>query len=554
MASVKVVDSRQCWGSVGNHTFTGEITAKPPRSVYHLLHEVVGPGHYMASVKVVDSRQCWGSVGNHTFTGEITAKPPRSVYHLLHEVVGPGHYMASVKVVDSRQCWGSVGNHTFTVSENNELAVTGFTKNEVVWMTMLPSVTVALALCVALVKMWQRCFLWLNRRLHPQPPHWTGIYKPISLDSGRSARVTFPHLHQRNILYVEKEIEEARQKGEADGYEVSYNRLALGRQIGKGAFGRVFLARAEAIAGVAGSSIVAVKKLKHKATVDEVEEFLQEISMMKKVGHHPNIVTMVGCCTLTHPYCMIMEYVPCGDLLAYLRQLRSQHDRYRQLQQFSVAAGSSVSSDCSYITPLPPPSCASSVQPSTRCSAMSSIAVDGITLEVVLDPRELHSFASQIARGMSYLEAKQITHRDLAARNILIDERKTLKISDFGLSRSGIYVNTKRRKVPLRWLSVEAMRDSLYSSKSDVWAFGVVLWEIGTLGGFPYPTVSDHELLAFLLSGKRLEKPDNISDELQLNMSILGIPVKKLDLFNKWLILGRTIESLQVDRAGIEKP
>jgi serine/threonine protein kinase len=72
--------------------------------------------------------------------------------------------------------------------------------------------------------------------------------------------------------------------------------------------------------------------------------------------------------------------------------------------------------------------------------------------------------------------------RDLAARNVLINERKILKISDFGLSRSGVYVNTKRKKVPLRWLSVEAMRENFYSSKSDVWAFAIVLWEIGTLG------------------------------------------------------------------------
>lgn len=202
-------------------------------------------------------------------------------------------------------------------------------------------------------------------------------------------------------------------------------------------------------------------------------------------------------------------------------------------------------------------------------------------LEYVLDHKELHNFAIQIARGMRHLEERQITHRDLAARNILIDEHKTLKISDFGLSRSGIYVNTRNKKVkfsetidissnwndifihgqcflirfallysydgcsfyrswlqvPLRWLSLEAMRDNLYSSKSDVWAFGVVLWEIGTLGefqldtqadiyiniyiqfvlflgGFPYPTVSNHELLTFLASGQRLQRPENCSEEL----------------------------------------
>ncbi|XP_046677240.1 tyrosine-protein kinase receptor Tie-1-like [Homalodisca vitripennis] len=239
--------------------------------------------------------------------------------------------------------------------------------------------------------------------------------------------------------------------------------------------------------------------------------------MMKKVGRHPHIVTMVGCCTLKQPFCMVMEYVPCGDLLAYLRHLR---DQSRPVLQSSALSRVSATSDASYITPIPTTSCVSSTQPSTRCSNVSSLILDSTNLECELDPRELHSFATQIARGMEYLESKQITHRDLAARNILIDEKRSLKISDFGLSRTGIYVNTKRRKVPLRWLSVEAMRDSLYSSKSDVWAFGVVLWEIGTLGGFPYPTVSDHELLQYLVSGKRLEQPENFSDELYTLMEI----------------------------------
>uniref|UniRef100_A0A182JN47 Uncharacterized protein n=1 Tax=Anopheles atroparvus TaxID=41427 RepID=A0A182JN47_ANOAO len=354
------------------------------------------------------------------------------------------------------------------------------------------------------------------------------------------------HQMEENRLYIDMDILNARARGDADYLEIPHSCLRIGREIGKGAFGRVFMASAVKLPGFNGPKIVAIKQLKKCPSSDEFDEFLDEIAMMKKVGKHPNIVTLLGCCTIKEPLTMIMEYIGCGDLLEYLRKIRAKHlAKVNQLAMVSQLENvntsqrsvgnnlfgpmvkyldllhtSSSNSDASYITQTDTTT-RPSVTETTYTMLSGALGEEDTTsalgsrsLEYVLDHKELHNFAKQIACGMQHLEELQITHRDLAARNILIDERKMLKISDFGLSRTGIYVNTRNKKVPLRWLSIEAMRDNLYSNKSDVWAFGIVLWEIGTLGGYPYPSVSNHELFGYLQEGKRLERPENCTPEV----------------------------------------
>ncbi|CAG9786577.1 unnamed protein product [Diatraea saccharalis] len=126
----------------------------------------------------------------------------------------------------------------------------------------------------------------------------------------------------------------------------------------------------------------------------------------------------------------------------------------------------------------------------------------------------MREYALQIALGMQHLEARGITHRDLAARNILVDGAGVLKVADFGLSRSGVYVHTRSRPVPLRWLAPEAIIQSQYCSASDVWAFAVLLWEIATLGGFPYAELTNSQVPTFLSGGGRLPKPARASQRL----------------------------------------
>ncbi|XP_063697549.1 fibroblast growth factor receptor [Culicoides brevitarsis] len=401
--------------------------------------------------------------------------------------------------------------------------------------------------------------------------NWRGVYKNVPTTISRTSMNI---QMQENALYIEKEILDAKARGELDILEIPHAAVRIGKEIGKGAFGRVFCATALGIPGKKCPTVVAVKQLKRRPSTDELEEFLGEIATMKKVGKHPNIVSLMGFCTVKQPLMMIMEFVGCGDLLGYLRKIRekrvellkhlnwdpnvssktpctnhnekSSSSNSRSSYSHSIFNNNSENRKrCSYADMFHQTSISSETssfitQPDTIViQAPSSSVADTVTtllgseleassllqysekqgqlsdcLNYVLDHNELHSFAIQIARGMSHLEEKKITHRDLAARNILIDEHKCLKISDFGLSRTGIYINTKNKRVPLRWLSLEAIRDNLYSSKSDVWAYGIVLWEIGTLGGFPYPTVCNTEILSFLSSGKRLERPENCTEQL----------------------------------------
>ncbi|XP_064622328.1 tyrosine kinase receptor Cad96Ca-like [Lineus longissimus] len=221
---------------------------------------------------------------------------------------------------------------------------------------------------------------------------------------------------------------------------------------------------------------VAVKKLHEYADKCQKQEFLREIHLMKTLGSHQNVVNMIGCCTIEEPLCLVVEHMPNGDLLHYLRKHRNS------MQGEGVQDG------------------------------------DIYYEEDRLKYQDLLSFARQIAKGMEFLSQKGFVHRDLASRNILVGENRMVKVSDFGLTRyvydDKVYVNRKGGKLPLKWMSIEAIFDLTFSTASDVWAFGVVLFEIITLGGTPYPIISNKDLLRELKMGYRMEKPDNCDDEL----------------------------------------
>lgn len=281
--------------------------------------------------------------------------------------------------------------------------------------------------------------------------------------------------------------------------EIPFSQIQIGGVIGQGAFGMVCMGTVIGVKGYSGPTTVAVKQLRANADENERTEFKAEMDIMKQVGRHPNIVALYGCCKEPNHQCMVMEYVPFGDLKHYLQNLRKQVDLAVLNMKTSMHARE-----------VP-----TSLPPSLHSSFVSAIEDPSPSADLYhLDPTELQSFATQVANGMAHIESLGIIHRDLAARNILVGRDNQLKISDFGLSRYGVYVKTTKGVIPLRWLSIEAIQRNIYSTKSDVWAYGVVLWEICTLGGFPYPTVSDKDILKYLQQGNRLEKPISCTNEI----------------------------------------
>ncbi|KAL3270281.1 hypothetical protein HHI36_009333 [Cryptolaemus montrouzieri] len=268
-------------------------------------------------------------------------------------------------------------------------------------------------------------------------------------------------------------------------WEFPRTQLEIEQTLGEGEFGRVLRAKATNINGQSGISTVAVKTLKDDARETELNDLLSEYQLLKEVSH-PNVIRLLGVCTTPGgPIYMIIEYAELGSLRNYLR--RSRNIRISQIAH----------------TPD---------EQEARTSHYDEPKVIQIT------PKEILSFAWQICNGMAYLSSVKLVHRDLAARNILLATDKVCKISDFGLTRDiyedNAYFKRSKGRVPVKWMAPESLQDHIYTTKSDVWSFGILLWELVTLGASPYPGIAVQNLFHLLKQGYRMERPNNCSTKL----------------------------------------
>uniref|UniRef100_A0A8C7QDI9 Fibroblast growth factor receptor n=1 Tax=Oncorhynchus mykiss TaxID=8022 RepID=A0A8C7QDI9_ONCMY len=250
--------------------------------------------------------------------------------------------------------------------------------------------------------------------------------------------------------------------------------------LGEGCFGQVVMAEALGIDKDKPKEAVtvAVKMLKDDATEKDLSDLVSEMEMMKMIGKHKNIINLLGACTQDGPLYVIVEYASKGNLREYLRARRPPGMEY----SYDI----------------------------TRCS------------DEQLTFKDLVSCTYQVARGMEYLASQKCIHRDLAARNVLVTESNFMKIADFGLARDvhniDYYKKTTNGRLPVKWMAPEALFDRVYTHQSDVWSFGVLMWEIFTLGGSPYPGIPVEELFKLLKEGHRMDKPGNCTNELYMMM------------------------------------
>ncbi|XP_077360529.1 macrophage colony-stimulating factor 1 receptor 2 [Festucalex cinctus] len=329
-------------------------------------------------------------------------------------------------------------------------------------------------------------------------------------------------------------------------WEFPRDKLRLGGVLGSGAFGKVVEATAYGL-GSQDETRVAVKMLKPSAHSEEREALMCELKILSHLGYHDNIVNLLGACTRGGPMLMITEYCFHGDLLNFLRTHGqhfvaamlslepAEHDAKYSNVRLRSDSGISCCSEYQEMQPM-----------------LSHL---GVERSARLSMSDLMRFSYQVAQGLDFLSTRNCIHRDVAARNVLLTDRHVAKICDFGLARDirndDSYIVQGNARLPVKWMSPESIFQCVYTVQSDVWSYGVLLWEIFSLGKSPYPNVAvDTKFYKMIKDGCHMGRPDFAPPQMyQLMTSCWSLEPTDRPTFK---MIGRLMEKLlpSVKKAG----
>ncbi|XP_043913249.1 mast/stem cell growth factor receptor Kit-like [Protopterus annectens] len=314
-------------------------------------------------------------------------------------------------------------------------------------------------------------------------------------------------------------------------WEFPRGRLRFGKTLGSGEFGKVVEAAAYGLSENVPVITVAVKMLKPSAHSTEKEALMSELKILSYLGQHVNIVNLLGTCTIRGPTLLIVEYCCHGDLQNFLKRKQRSFacskpgtDSRNTAVYMNLASQKETTSNgldkYMEMKPAPPGlSLPTSNKAKRRSQRQASWNDDDIRTHlfeddsIALSVEDLLSFSYQVAQGMNFLASRNCIHRDLAARNILLTHGLVAKISDFGLARDmkndSNYVVKGNARLPVKWMAPESIFDSVYTFESDVWSYGILLWEIFSLGISPYPGMPlDSKFYKMIKDGCQMCSPD----------------------------------------------